>query len=74
MTYKKGTVKTQGKGGEGVKVVQGDRVIYAEQSASFLAKNRYQLPKELPYDWNEIRKMIIANSKDAKADGEEATK
>lgn len=74
LTYKKGTVKTQGKGGEGVKVVQGDRVIYAEQSASFLAKNRYQLPKELPYDWNEIRKMIIANSKDAKADGEEATK
>ena len=73
LTYKKGTVKTQGKGGENVKVVQGDRVIYAEQSSSFLAKNRYQLPKELPFDWKEIRGMIIANSKSAKSDGAEAS-
>lgn len=73
LTYKKGTVKTQGKGGENVKVVQGDRVIYAEQSASFLAKNRYQLPKELPFDWKSIREMIIANSKNAKSDTAETT-
>lgn len=66
LTHKKGTVKTQGKGGENIKVIQGDRVIYAEQTASYTAKNRYQLPRELPFDWSEIRKMIIDNSKSKK--------
>lgn len=74
LTYKKGTVKTQGgKGGDTMKVVQGDRTIYAEQSSSYLAKNRYQLPKELPFDWLAIREMIIKNSK-AKVDGAETDK
>ena len=46
MTYKKGTAKTQGKGGSTVKVVQGDRTIFTEETSHFLAKNRYQLPKK----------------------------
>ncbi len=62
MTYKKGTVKTQGKGGSNVKVVSGDRVIYTEERASHLAKNRYQLPYEMPFDWATIRDAIKGNA------------
>ena len=63
MSYKKGTVKTQGKGGSNVKVVSGDRVIYTEERASHLAKNRYQLPYEMPFDWQKIRAEIASNAK-----------
>ena len=63
MSYKKGTVKTQGKGGSNVKVVSGDRVIYTEERASHLAKNRYQLPYEMPFDWQKIRAEISSNAK-----------
>ena len=58
ITKKKGVVKTK----NSTKVTQGDHVIYGEDTASYLAKNRYQLPKDLPYEWEEIRKLIIANS------------
>jgi len=63
MAFKKGTVKSQGKGGENIRVVTGDRTVYAEETASFIAKNRYQLPKELPFDWSEVRELIIKSSK-----------
>ena len=60
--YKLGTVKTQGKGGQtNTKAVQGDRVIYTESRPAFLAKNRYSLEPELPFDWPTIREAIINN-------------
>jgi hypothetical protein len=72
MTYKKGTVKTSGKGGSSVKVVSGDRTIYTEERASFLAKNRYQLPFEMPFSWSAIRTEIAKNWKNANpVDGSE---
>jgi hypothetical protein len=58
ITKKKGVVKSKNT----TKVTQGDHVIYGEDTASYLAKNRYQLPKDLPYEWEEIRKLIIENS------------
>ena len=70
MTYKKGTAKTQGKGGSTVKVVQGDRTIFTEETSHFLAKNRYQLPKEMPFDYDAIRKKIKENIKGS-ANGKE---
>ena len=63
MTYKKGTAKTQGKGGSTVKVVQGDRTIFTEETSNFLAKNRYQLPREMPFDYDAIRNKIKENLK-----------
>lgn len=60
--YKLGTVKTQGKGGQtNTKAVQGDRVIYTQAKPAFLAKNRYGLPEEMPFDWDSIREAIIKN-------------
>jgi len=58
ITKKKGMVKNKNT----VKVTQGDHVIYGEDTTSYLAKNRYQLPKDLPYEWEDIRKLIISNS------------
>ena len=63
MTYIKGTAKTQGKGGSTVKVVQGDRTIFTEETSNFLAKNRYQLPREMPFDYDAIRNKIKDNLK-----------
>lgn len=60
--FKLGTVKTQGKGGQtNTKAVQGDRVIYTQAKPAFLAKNRYGLPEEMPFDWDSIREAIIKN-------------
>jgi len=60
--FKLGTVKTQGKGGQtNTKAVQGDRVIYTTAKPAFLAKNRYGLPEEMPFDWDSIREAIIKN-------------
>ena len=65
MTYKKGTVKTQsGK----VKTSTGDVVLYSKETASYLAKNRYQLDHELEPDWAKISKQIRDNAK-ANAEG-----
>ena len=44
-------------------MVSGDRVIYTEERASHLAKNRYQLPYEMPFDWQKIRAEIASNAK-----------
>ena len=55
-------LKTQGKGGQtNTKAVQGDRVIYTQAKPAFLAKNRYGLPEEMPFDWDSIREAIIKN-------------
>ena len=60
--FKLGTVKTQGKGGQtNTKAVQGNRVIYTQAKPAFLAKNRYGLPEEMPFDWESIREAIIKN-------------
>lgn len=58
--YKLGTVKVKGKGGQTTsKTVQGDRVLYTQERPAFVAKNRYALPEEMPFDWKEIRSAII---------------
>ena len=58
--YKLGTVKVQGKGGQmSTKATQGDRVIYTQEKPAFLAKNRYALPPEMPFDWQAIREEML---------------
>ena len=69
MAYKKGTVQTAGKGGTQTKVLNGDRTIFCEEQAAYLAKNRYQLKAEMPFSWKSISDMIRAN---AKANAEES--
>lgn len=62
--FKMGTVKTQGKGGQlTTKAVAGDRVIYTQERPAFLAKNRYGLPEEMPFDWSSVRQAIVGNVK-----------
>lgn len=59
--YKLGTVKVQGKNGQTkTKAVSGDRVIYTEERPAFLAKNRYGLDSEMPFDWEAIRKAMLS--------------
>jgi hypothetical protein len=58
--YKLGTVKVQGKGGQmTTKATQGDRVIYTQEKPAFLAKNRYALPPEMPFEWSAIREEML---------------
>lgn len=58
--FKMGTVKTQGKGGQlTTRAVAGDRVIYTQERPAFLAKNRYDLPEEMPFDWSVVREGIV---------------
>lgn len=58
--YKFGSVKIKGKGGQTTsKAIQGERMLYTEAKPAFLAKNRYGLPEEMPFDWQEIRSAII---------------
>ena len=56
---KLGTIKVQGKSGMTTKTVSGDRIIYTNNDPAFLAKNRYNLPDELPMDWNTIREEML---------------
>jgi len=56
---KLGTIKVQGKSGMTTKTVSGDRIIYTNNDPAFLAKNRYNLPDELPMDWNAIREEML---------------
>jgi len=58
--YKLGTIKTQGKGGTmTTKAVAGDVIAHCREKPAFLAKNRYGLPDNLPFDWKEIRSAMI---------------
>jgi len=58
--FKLGQVKVQGKGGQlNNKTVKGDRVLYTTDSPAYLAKNRFALPEELPFDWDVIRSEIL---------------
>ena len=58
--FKLGQVKRQGKGGGLTnKTIKGDRCLYAVDNPAYLAKNRYNLPEELPFDWEVIREEII---------------
>ncbi len=56
---KLGTIKVQGKSGMTTKTVSGDRIIYSNNDPAYLAKNRYNLPDELPMDWNAIREEML---------------
>jgi hypothetical protein len=57
--YKVGTVQVKGKMGMTTKTIAGDRTIFTEQSPGFMAKNRYGLPKEMPFDWAAIREEML---------------
>ncbi len=58
--FKLGTVKVQGKGGQmTTKAIAGDRVIYTVEKPAFLAKNRYGLPEEMPFEWKVIREEML---------------
>lgn len=41
----------------------GERVVYTEERPAFVAKNRLSLPPELPLQWAEYMKYIVANGK-----------
>ena len=41
------------------KTVSGDRIIYTNNDPAFLAKNRYNLPDELPMEWPAIREAML---------------
>ena len=41
------------------KTVSGDRIIYTNEEPAFLAKNRYNLPDEIPMDWKIIREEML---------------
>lgn len=59
-SFKLGTVKVQGKGGNmTTKAVSGDRMCYTVEKPAYLAKNRYGLPEELPMDWKIIREEML---------------
>eukprot|EP01047_Picozoa_sp_COSAG01_P022973 COSAG01_NODE_1383_length_10520_cov_83.640342_6_plen_242_part_00 len=54
--YKLGTVQVKDKKGQlSSKAVQGERQIYTEERPAYLAKNRYDLPPVLPFDWKIVR-------------------
>jgi hypothetical protein len=48
-------------------VGSGQRVIYTEERAAFLAKNRHRLPPELPLDWNALAGAMVGASPVAQA-------
>jgi hypothetical protein len=56
---KLGTIKVQGKSGMTTKTIAGDRLIYTNNDPAFLAKNRYNLPDELPMEWSAIREAML---------------
>src|SRR6056300_186835 len=59
-SFKLGTVKVQGKGGNmTTKAVSGERVVYTQEKPAYLAKNRYGLPEELPMEWSVIREEML---------------
>ena len=62
-TRKIGTAKVQGSKGISTKQTVGDRILITEEAPGCLAKNRYDLPKELPMDWNTVREAMVNNIK-----------
>jgi AAA domain len=40
----------------------GTRVIYTQERPAFLAKNRHNLPPELPLDWNALMNAVAASA------------
>jgi hypothetical protein len=57
--YKVGTVQVKGKMGMTTKTVAGDRTIFTEQAPGYMAKNRYGLPSEMPFEWATIREEML---------------
>ena len=41
------------------KAIAGDRVVYTVEKPAFLAKNRYGLPEEMPFEWKVIREEML---------------
>lgn len=39
-------------------VSSGDRLVYTEERPAFYAKNRYQLPEELPLNWEKFAELV----------------
>lgn len=40
-----------------------ERILHTEESAAFLAKNRYSLPEEIPFVWSEVEILIPSINK-----------
>lgn len=49
--------KTQARG-----VSTGERVIYTQETAAFLAKNRYRLSPSLPFTWDAFQSAVTASA------------
>jgi hypothetical protein len=49
--------KTQARG-----VSTGERLIHTQETAAFLAKNRYALPPSLPFSWGAVQNAIAASA------------
>lgn len=49
--YKTFLKESDSKTGKGRGIGTGERRLYAEERPAYLAKNRYRLPPELPFDW-----------------------
>lgn len=49
--------KTQARG-----VSTGERLIHTQETAAFLAKNRYSLPPSLPFSWDAFQNAVAASA------------
>jgi len=57
--FESSTIKTEEKGRPRTRGVgHGDRVMYTEERPAWVAKNRYGLPEEMPFDWGEFMKAL----------------
>lgn len=58
-SYKTNTVKAEERGRVRTRGIgSGERVLYTEERPAWLAKNRFDLPPEMPMDWEEFAKAI----------------
>tara|TARA_Y100000361_G_C11152874_1_gene342258 strand:+ start:1419 stop:2165 length:747 start_codon:yes stop_codon:yes gene_type:complete len=58
--FKRGAVqKKNSSGGLSSEIHQGDRTIFTQDNPNWMAKNRYGLPAEMPFDWKQIREEMI---------------
>jgi len=57
--FESSTIKTEEKGRPRTRGVgHGERVMHTEERPAWVAKNRYGLPEQMPFDWNEFMKAL----------------
>jgi len=54
-------------------ISSGNRVIYTQMTSSFTAKNRYNLPPELPLDWLAFQEAMNKNRTENKPSNQQTT-